>query len=53
MESIIFNWDNVPNSVRRQRLKTLGIIVIAITALIGIAIKHADKVEILVNLFNP
>ncbi|GEM_PF-5496966 len=45
-------WANDPKSVRRQRLKTLGIITVAIIGLIGIAIKHADKLQILVDMIS-
>jgi len=41
-------WANDPKSVRRQRLKTLGIII----GLIGITIKHADKLQILVDMIS-
>ena len=47
-----FEWGNDPKSVRRQRLKTLSIIIPAIATPITFAITNPDKVEQLLRLFN-
>jgi len=51
MKSFI-RWGVGPKSVRRQRLKTLGIIIPVIVTPITLAIESPDKVEQLLKLLN-